>query len=229
METEKDSHGFHGLFITGTDTNVGKTVVSAALLHRFRDVARLRYWKPVQSGTAGDDDTQTVRLLAQCAESEILDAGIRLPAPLSPHIAARMEGRSIEIAMLHGLFAAHAGSDALIVEGAGGALVPINERQLMTDLMRELALPVLVVARSTLGTINHTLMTLEALRRRSLQIAGVVMNGAPDPENREAIESFGDVRVLGQLPPLSPLDAKSLRRWAEASLDPEGFLLEFLR
>jgi dethiobiotin synthetase len=101
------------------------------------------------------------------------------------------------------------------VEGAGGVLVPLNDREMMIDLMARLALPVIVVARSGLGTINHTLLTLEALAARRLTVAGVVMNGPLDPSNRAAIETYGRVAVIGELPPLEPLTANALNACAE--------------
>jgi dethiobiotin synthetase len=103
--------------------------------------------------------------------------------------------------------------------------VPINEAHLMVDLMTRLALPIVVVARSTLGTINHTLLTLEALKSRGLRVVGVVMVGAPDSENRQAIESYGRTRVVGELPHLSPLTAGTLEAWARTSLDPHSHLM----
>lgn len=211
-----------GLFVTGTDTNVGKTVACAALLHRFRGVSPLRYWKPVQTGIEQDDDVREVRRLAECATAE----GIRLPRPVSPHLAAKWSRRTIRLEELH---VPGCPSDRWIVEGAGGVLVPLNDTDLMVDLMRKLALPVVVVARSTLGTINHTLLTLEALRSRGLCVAGVIMVGEPDADNRAAIEHYGRVSVLGEMPILHPLDAAGLSAWATAQLDPYGALLEYLR
>jgi dethiobiotin synthetase len=108
-------------------------------------------------------------------------------------------------------------------------LVPLNESALMIDLIAQLGLPALLVARSGLGTINHTLLTLEVLRARLIRIAGVVMVGVADAENRLAIERYGVVRVIGQLPMLAPLDPQSLERWARTSLDREGRLMEFFR
>ena len=120
-------------------------------------------------------------------------------------------------------------SDRWVVEGAGGTLVPINASELMADVMVGLGLPVLVVARSTLGTINHTLLTLEALRTRSLALAGVLMIGHRNQENRDAIERYGRVRVVGQLPLFEPLSASTLGQWAVTELDPDGQLLDLLR
>ena len=218
-----------GLFVTGSDTGVGKTVVSAALMHRLRPrVSRICYWKPFQTGFPPDSDTQTVRELGVCRDSEISDVGIRLAAPLAPLYAGRLEGKTVSI------------DDALsfqnfdekcvyIIEGAGGLLVPINEREMMIDLIARLSIPTVVATRSTLGTINHTLLTLVALRRRNVPIAGVVMVGDPCSDNQEAIEQFGDITVLGAMPPFETLDAQSLASWAETKLDVNDHLLEMIR
>lgn len=216
-----------GLFITGTDTGVGKTVAAAALMHRYRAAAPLRYWKPIQTGIEIDDDTQTVHCLGECAEKEILDRGIRLKQPVSPHLAAQIARERIDLQQLRALVSDN--DCPWIVEGAGGALVPINENELMVDWMAMLQLPVLIVARTALGTINHTLMTLEALRARSLEIAGVLMIGEPNRSNREAIEQYGKVAVIGEMSLLAPLNAESLRNWSCAHLDTRGHLLEWLR
>lgn len=218
-----------GIFVTGTDTGVGKTVVAAALMHRYRSLLPLRYWKPIQTGIEQDDDTATVRLLGRCSNDEVLDQGVRLPRPLSPHIAASLAGQVIEIESLIELFLSQPQISRWIVEGAGGVLVPINSRQTMIDLIERLGMPVVVVARSRLGTINHTLLTLEALRRRDLPIAGVVMVGDPNPDNRAAIEHFGRVPVLGEMPNFARLDEAEVSGWARAQLDPRGLLMEFLR
>jgi dethiobiotin synthetase len=219
-----------GIFVTGTDTGVGKTTAAAALLCRYRAIAPVRYWKPIQTGLEtgieADDDTATVRQLAACAEAEIFAQGVRLREPVSPHLAARWANIRIDL----GALAALRPEDerAWIVEGAGGLLVPVNEAETMADWIRILGMPVVVVARSGLGTINHTLLTLEGLRSRKLRVAGVLMNGEPNADNRAAIEHYGCVPVLGELPPLSPLTASALRA-AAAALDPSKVLLEFLQ
>ncbi len=194
-----------GLFVTGTDTGVGKTVLSAALMLRFSDAC---YWKPIQTGT--DDDTAEVRRLSG---GRVFDQGVRLPDPVSPHLAARRAGTKIDLDALVPNRDSHA---AYVVEGAGGVLVPVNDSRLMIDLMVRLEIPVVVATRTTLGTINHTLLTLEALRARSLQIAGVVMIGDANLDNRAAIEQYGRVRVLGDMPRFDPLTRDSLQCWARA-------------
>jgi dethiobiotin synthase len=204
-----------GLFVTGTDTGVGKTAVSAALLRRFRRQRAPRYWKPIQTGIEQDDDTETVRRLAAATAMEVLDEGIRLPRPVSPHLAARLRGETISLPELIDIFNRQRDGRYWIVEGAGGALVPVNDDETMADLMVMLGLPVLVVARTALGTINHTLMTLETLRRRALHIAGVVMVGRPDAEARRAIEHHGRIVVAGEMPAFDSLTPGAVAAWAD--------------
>jgi dethiobiotin synthetase len=238
-----------GLFVTGTDTNVGKTVVSAALMARYRAEARLRYWKPIQtgvqariragirdagSGIGSDDDTAEVARLSGATDAEILTSGVRLQDPVSPHLAAQRAGTRITVRSVletvnaiepTGSHPADPGSRACwIIEGAGGVLVPINERETMADLIAALDLPVVVAARSGLGTINHTLMTIEVLRRRMQRVAGVVMVGEPNDDNRLAIEKYGSAEVIGQMPRFDPLTPEALGHWAQAELDRQGVL-----
>jgi len=215
--------------VTGTDTGVGKTVVSAALMIHLRSAGPACYWKPIQTGIEEDDDTAMVASLASCAATELLSDGIRLPRPLSPHLSARLSGTTIDLDPLVETFAQADPSAHFVVEGAGGALVPINDRELMTDLMARLALPVIIAARSTLGTINHTLLTIEALTRRSLSIAGVVMVGPPNAENRAAIEHYGCVPVVAEMPVFTLLTADRLSAWVGGEFDRDRALLERLR
>jgi dethiobiotin synthase len=232
---------FRGIFVTGTDTNVGKTVVSAALLARYRAEVRLRYWKPIQTGardsglgTRGDDDTAEVARLSQAREEEIVECGIRLPDPVSPHLAAQRAGIRLAVkaavSTLHDMERSESRAPSpdsrprWIIEGAGGVLVPINERETMADLMEALDLPVVVAARSSLGTINHTCMTIEVLRRRMLRVAGIVMVGEPNDENRLAIEKYGAAEVIGQMPRFDPLTPAALTQWASTELDRSGVL-----
>ena len=207
-------------------------MVSAALLCRYRGLP-LKYWKPIQTGIEQDDDSAEVQRLSACSPGRVLNEGIRLPHPVSPHLAAKLSGTSLNIEPLISLGTSLSGS-GWIVEGVGGVLVPLNERDLLIDLISGLKLPVLIVSRSGLGTINHTLLTIEALGRRGVPIAGVVMVGPPDNlarlarENRLAIEHYGRVAVLGEMPMLNPLTPERLRGWAETSLDAGGRLAEFL-
>jgi malonyl-CoA O-methyltransferase len=192
-----------GVFITGTDTGVGKTVAAACLARAWR----ADYWKPVQTGTAtADDDTATVVALAGLSVEHMFTPAYALRAALSPHAAAELEGVRISMDAITLPRTPH----PLVVEGAGGLLVPLNDSDFMIDLMARLALPILLVARSALGTINHTLLSLAALRSHGLPVAGVILNGPPNAGNRAAIERFGRVRVLAELPPMDPLDKSAI-------------------
>ncbi len=217
-----------GLFVTGTDTGVGKTVAAAALLHRYRGECPLRYWKPIQTGIERDDDTAEVSRLGACSPHEVLAAGVRLERPVSPHLAARLAGQPIDIETVLAPVKAEPASTRWVVEGAGGLLVPVSDTANMADLINRLGLPAVIVARTALGTINHTLLTIEALRSRSIHAAGVIMVGVPNADNRDAIEQYGRIDVLGVIPPLEPLTAGSLAAWAEAELDQDGRLGRFL-
>lgn len=191
-------------------------MVSAALLHRFARVPALRYWKPVQTGIEQDDDTADVVRLSGVGDDRVLDAGVRLPRPLSPHLSASLAHTAISLAPLMDLAWSRDDTTHWIVEGAGGVLVPLNEHDLMVDLITVLGLPVLIAARSGLGTINHTLLTVEALRARAIPIAGIVMVGEPNPDNRIAIETRAHVTVVGELPRLDPLTPEALQAAATA-------------
>jgi dethiobiotin synthetase/malonyl-CoA O-methyltransferase len=179
-----------GVFVTGTDTGIGKTMVSAWLVRSWS----ADYWKPVQSGIADGADADVVR---QVAPGVVIHPSTHtLTQPLSPHEAARRDGVTITLGDFH----LPETTRTLVIEGAGGALVPLNDTDLMVDLMARLGLPLVVVARSGLGTINHTLLTLEALKARALPVAGVIMSGTPNDANRKAIEHFSGLPVVGQLP-----------------------------
>src|SRR6202041_3288258 len=142
------------------------------------------------------------------------------------HLAAKWAGIPIDLEPLTEWTTDD--QDIWIVEGAGGVLTPLNETQTIANLMVRLGLPVVIVARTTLGTINHTLLTIEALRARSLQIAGVVMVGEPNSDNHAAIERCGKTAVLGELPRLNPLTPATLTAWTQANLDPAHRLREFV-
>ena len=189
-------------------------------MHAYRssDVP-IRYWKPIQTGIEQDDDTAEVARLGECRAAEIVNDGIRLERPLSPHLSARLAQRRIAIDDIMPIIDGADSGVAWIVEGAGGALVPLNEREMMVDLMVRVGLPVAVAARTTLGTINHTLLTLETLRARSLEIAGVVLVGDANDENRNAIATYGRVSILGEMPRFDPLGPQALRGWATTWLN----------
>jgi dethiobiotin synthase len=204
-------------FITGTDTGVGKTVVSALLCAALDAI----YWKPIQTGFSEDSDVATVTRLAALPSDRYIAETYLFSPPVSPHLAARLAGTRIDLRRIR--LPKLDGTEGLIVEGAGGVLVPINGKQLMTDVMRHLGLPVLLVGRSGLGTINHTLLSLAALRQAGLRVHGVVMVGPPNRENRATIEHFGKVKVVGIVPPLAKLERYALIRVFRKHFDRRSF------
>ena len=194
-----------GLFVTATDTGVGKTEVACALLGAARaagvDAVGM---KPAQSGATPGEPSDAERLLEASGRVEPLEAicPYALQAPLAPAVAARLEGREISLSRIleaaHALAARHA---AVLVEGAGGLLVPLTERETYADLAAALGLPVLVVARAGLGTINHTALTVEALRRRGLPIAGIVLNRTAREDDPSVPHNAGEIaRLTGVAP-----------------------------
>jgi dethiobiotin synthetase len=187
--------------VTGTDTGVGKTVVSAGLAGHLR----ARYWKPVQAGLDEETDSDAVRRLTE-GRAHVLPERYRLATPCSPHEAARIDGVAIEREAL----ALPEGDGPLIVEGAGGVLVPVSGDTLYADLFAQWRLPVILVARTALGTINHSLLSLEALRARAIAVAGVVFSGDENAASEAAIVRFGQCRHLGRLPRLDPLTPAAL-------------------
>ncbi|MFT8718834.1 dethiobiotin synthase [Acetobacter sp.] len=207
-----------GVFVTGTDTGVGKTFISACLVQAWDAL----YWKPLQTGLADEEgDTPTIRHLTTIAPASIVPPGDTFLAPLSPEAAAAAEGRCVDPSRL--VLPMQEPERPLVVEGAGGLDVPVTSELLMIDLIARLGLPVVLVARSGLGTVNHTLLSLSALRRRGIAVAGVVLNGPLNPGNKAAIEAHGHVSVLAEVPMFETVNAESVATacqfmpaWAEA-------------
>jgi len=166
----------------------------------------LCYWKPIQSGLDGETDSQVVRRLSECGTERILPEGYRLHQPLSPHLSARLDGIHIEKEKLQ-----LPKKNNLIVETAGGVLTPIDEDTLQIDLIKMWSLPVIIAARSSLGTINHTLLTIETLRNRGVEIAGIVMIGEINIENERAIADYGKVQIIGRIPVLKDFKREALK------------------
>lgn len=200
LEVNKMAQQF---FITGTDTDVGKTIVSAWLCLKLQAA----YWKPIQSGAVMGTDANTVATLTQGTAVRIIPSTYVFQAMLSPHLAAAIEGQEIDF---HNF--ALPTANPLIVEGAGGVLVPLTLKKLMIDLIQSLNLPTIVVARTALGTINHTLLTLEALRARQIPVRGIVLSGPENNDNLWSIETYGNVPVIGHLPPLSQITRQILEK-----------------
>jgi dethiobiotin synthetase len=192
------------IFVTGTDTGVGKTMISAILMAGLNGF----YWKPIQSGLEDISDREWVREKTGLPETHFFEETYRLTRPLSPHSAAQRDGIRIELDSFIEPDVPESGY--LIIEGAGGVMVPLNEKHLMTDLMMRIAAPVLLVSRSSLGTINHTLLSLEQLRKVGLDVLGVIMNGPRNAENCAAIEHYGKIKVLAEIEPMPDINPYNL-------------------
>jgi len=189
--------------VSGTDTGVGKTVFSAGLAGAIGGC----YWKAIQSGLVDETDSAVVLRLGALEREQILPEAYRLQTPASPHLSAGRAGITIDPARLnppetHG---------PLVIEGAGGLLVPITEEIVFADIFAHWQIPVILCARTSLGTINHTLLSLEALRHRSIPVAGIAFIGGENRETQRAIAKMGCVAVLGRLPWLAELNAAALR------------------
>jgi len=204
------------LFITGTDTAVGKTVLSALLVAALER----KYWKPVQTGATEGTDRETVMKLAGVDPKQTFPESYLFDAPVSPHLAASRQGAVIDLRRIR----RPESSDPLVIEGAGGLMVPINDESFMIDLMRQLDAPVVVAARTALGTINHTLLTVKAIRDAQLDLRGVVMIGKEDADNRRAVERYGNVPVVGFIPWLETIDRAVLRSVFQRHFDHHALL-----
>lgn len=216
-----------GFIIAGTDTDVGKTVFAAALLAAIDGA----YWKPIQAGLEGGGDKETVRWLSGLGSDRIAPELYRLKTPASPHRAAELDGVEIDVDRLvaGAQGASRGGSHSipdlgpLVIETAGGLLVPVTRKVLQIDVIARWRMPVVLVARTALGTINHSLLSLEALRRRDLPIHGIAFCGDANDDSERTICEMGGVRRLGRLPRLDPLTPESLRRAFEENFRREDF------
>lgn len=203
------------IVVTGTDTGIGKTVFAAGLTA----LLDARYWKPVQSGLEDETDTQLVARLGGIAPERVLPEAYRLVTPCSPHQAAAIDGVTIDPERL--TLPEVAGP--LVVEGAGGALVPLTRALLYADVFARWGAPVVVVARTSLGTINHSLMTIEALRARDVPLLGIAFVGDANEESESVITEIGRVKRLGRLPTLDPLTPTTLREAFAKAFRAEDF------
>ncbi|TPW34053.1 dethiobiotin synthase [Oecophyllibacter saccharovorans] len=217
--SDADAEGFNtctpeSVFVTGTDTGIGKTLVSAILVRAWKAT----YWKPYQTGLSDEaGDGPEVRALSGCAEEDILPPAALLQAPLSPLAAAQRENRTLHPLTLE----LPRARQPLVVEGAGGLMVPIAPGCLMIDLIAHLKLPVVLVARGGLGTLNHTLLSLEALHHRGLPLKGIVYsaNSPAQKENRHLVETFCQqlaAPCLFTLPDLDSITPRTVQVFAEA-------------
>ena len=195
-----------GFFITGTDTGVGKTFFTSILLQKFN----YDYWKPIQTGTFIDNDTLNLKKILSSNYIKFYKSSYSLNKPLSPHLASKYQNILINMNKIK----KPKSFKPLIVEGAGGVLVPLNKNKLMIDLIKKIKFPVIIISKSILGTINHTLMTIEILKKNKVNIFGVVLNNIKKKkegdDNAKSIEDFGKVKVLLKIPFLKDINKKKI-------------------
>ncbi len=194
--------------VTGTDTDIGKTVFAAGLCGFLGS----RYWKPVQAGVPGDRET-----VAALSGVETLTEVYRLKLPASPHQSAAEEGITIDIDRLV------PPDDDVVIEGAGGLMVPLTRQTLFIDVFARWQIPVILCARTALGTINHTLLSIAAIRARSIPLCGVAFIGAANDPSESIIAELGQVKRLGRLPPVNPLTRDELQKAFAANFRREDF------
>ncbi|WOH57719.1 dethiobiotin synthase [Bradyrhizobium sp. BWC-3-1] len=192
------------IVVTGTDAGIGKTIFSAGLAH----LLGANYWKPIQAGLGGETDSQVVARLAGLSVDRIIPEIYRLRTPASPHYSADIDGVRIDADSLN---VPEVREQSLVIEGAGGLMVPLGGGILYIDVFERWRLPVVLCARTALGTINHSLLSIEALRRRQIQVLGVAFVGERNAETESAVCDIGRVRWLGRLPWISPLAADTLQ------------------
>lgn len=210
----------NGVIVTATDTNVGKTVFSAALV----SVLEANYWKPIQAGLEEETDTQAVARLSGAAPERILKEAYCLKTPCSPHRAAKIDKVTIESEKLDLENLPCNPDRPLIIEGAGGLLVPLSDNRLQIDQFAHWKLPIILCARTELGTINHTLLSVEAIRHRKLPLQGIVFIGDENRDTQSTIAKFSHAEVLGRLPLISPLNSVTLRLAFGATFKKQDFL-----
>ncbi len=203
------------VFVTGTDTGVGKTLLSALLVAALNR----KYWKPIQTGASEGTDRQAVMKWAGVSADRTFPEAVVFDPPVSPHLAAEQQGSRIDLMAIR----RPAEPDPIVIEGAGGVYVPINDDVFMLDLMGHLNAPVVVAARTALGTINHTLLTISAIRSAGLELRGVVMVGKENADNRRAVEHYGEVPVIGFIPWLDSIERAGLCRVFEQHFDRTAF------
>ena len=195
-----------GFFITGTDTGVGKTFICSLLMQKYN----FDYWKPVQTGKFTENDTLYIKENSSVKKNRFHKPIYTFKKPLSPHLASSYERISINIKRIK----KPKSNKPLIIEGAGGILVPLNKKDLIIDLIKKFKLPVIIVSKSILGTINHTLMTLEILKKSKINIFGVILNNIKNKkegdENAKSIEDFGNIKVLGQISSINHITKKKI-------------------
>ena len=200
------------IIICGTDTDVGKTIVSSFFVQGLQGI----YWKPIQSGTEEGSDTNTVCKILNLDTNRYLSEVYKFKAPVSPHWAAERESARIEP---NNLYLPDL-DKTIIIETAGGLMVPLNRNWLQIDQLKVWGAPVILVARTGLGTLNHTLLSLEALKSRHIKVLGIVLNGPPHEDNPKTLEQFGNIKILAKLPIFDEVNSNTLaQEWNNQQLD----------
>ena len=201
------------LVICGTDTDVGKTIISCLLVQGLNAM----YWKPIQSGLENGGDRGTVSNILKLPNNRFIPEVYKFKTPVSPHWAAEKENHLINPSKLK----VPTKTCNVIIETAGGLMVPLNRQFLQIDLLQEWMLPIVLVARSGLGTLNHTLLSIEALRKRGIPILGIILNGLHHQDNPKTIEQFTNIPIIAELPKLQEVSAKSLsHEWINQKIEP---------
>lgn len=192
-------------FITGISTEVGKTMVSAILV----EALQADYWKPIQAGELDNSDTHKVKRLISNNKTKFHDSAFNLATPMSPHAAAEIDSVSVSVKKIKRPNT----ENTLVIEGAGGLLVPLNKNDTIADLIQPED-KVIVVSRHYLGSINHTLLTIEALRARNLTVFGIIFSGAEHPSTEKIIATKTGVRILGRVDQEPYFDKNVVREYA---------------
>ncbi|WP_158995866.1 dethiobiotin synthase [Mucilaginibacter sp. L196] len=190
------------LFITGIGTGIGKTIVSAVLTEKLKS----DYWKPIQSGDLDDSDTLKVRNLVSNNTSVFHTEAYRLTQPYSPHKSAAIDGITIDLNKI----IAPKTNNNLLIEGAGGLMVPLNDEYLMIDLIKQLNVEVVLVSQNYLGSINHTLLSVALLKQYDIKIAGIIFNGKTDENSESYILNYTGVKLLGHLHEFETVDKDAI-------------------
>jgi dethiobiotin synthetase len=189
-------------FITGIGTGIGKTLISAILTEKLN----ADYWKPIQSGDLETSDSLTIKGLISNTKTVIHPESYRLTQPLSPHLSARLDGIEIDLSKIN----IPATSNDLIIEGAGGLMVPLNENELIIDLIKKLNVEVILVSQNYLGSINHTLLSINLLKQYEIPVKGIIFNGDENLETERYIQQYAKIKKLGNVPGLKNMDKEKV-------------------
>lgn len=196
------------IFITGIGTDVGKTVVSSVLV----EALKADYWKPVQTGSFFSTDTAKVQKWVTNSDSKCHPEGYLLKQYMSPHAAAELEGIDIDLNQIN---IPSSSNGTLIMEGAGGLMVPLNRKEFMVDLIKKFDAEVILVIQNYLGSINHSLLSIDVLKGRGVKILGIVFNGAPHQLSEDIIVDYSGLKVLGRINKEKDLNSEVISRYAK--------------